>query len=97
MRGLFSILFNLPKYLRLSWRLMKDPRVPWYGKLILVLAVLYAISPFDLIPEAFFPPLGIWEDLLLLLFSIQNLIRSSPEEVATEHARAIELKTRPKS
>jgi uncharacterized membrane protein YkvA (DUF1232 family) len=89
MRGLFSILLRLPKYMRLSWRLMKDPQVPWYSKLIVMFVVLYAISPIDLIPEYLLPHLGFGDDLLFFLLSIQQLIRSSPKEVVTQHAKEI--------
>ena len=89
MHGLFSILTHLPRYLRLSWRLMWDSRVPLYLKLIVFAAVLYGLSPLDLIPEAFVPHIGFGEDFLFFLFSIRYLIRKSPEEVVTQHAREI--------
>ena len=89
MRGILSILFRLPKYLRLSWRLMKDPHVPWYSKLIVLLIVLYAVSPVDLIPEYLLPHLGFGDDLLFFLLSIQQLIRSSPKDIVVRHAREI--------
>ena len=89
MHGLFSILTHLPRYLRLSWRLMWDSRVPLHLKLIVLAAVLYGLSPLDLIPEAFVPHLGLGEDFFLFLLSIWYLIRKSPEEVVTHHAREI--------
>ena len=89
MRGIISILFRLPKYLRLSWRLMKDPQVPWYSKLIVMFVILYVISPVDLIPEYLLPHLGFGDDLLFILLSIQQLIRSSPKEIVTRHAKEI--------
>ena len=94
MRGIFSILFRLPQYIRLSWRLMKDPRVPWYAKLLVYLIILYGISPVDLLPEAFFPHLGYGEDILLFLLALQQLIRSSPPDVVTAHASDIAKKKR---
>ncbi len=89
MRGLISILFRLPQYIRLSWRLMKDPRVPWYSKLLVYLVILYGISPVDLLPEALFPHLGYGEDILLFLLALQHLIRSSPPDVVKGHASDI--------
>ena len=35
---------------RLVWQLMRDERVPWYLKLIPAAAVIYAVSPVDLMP-----------------------------------------------
>jgi uncharacterized membrane protein YkvA (DUF1232 family) len=89
MRGLLSILFNLPKYMRLSWRLMKDRQVPWHSKLIVILVGLYVLSPIDLIPEFVIPHLGFGDDLLFFLLAIQHLIRSSPKEIASHHANEI--------
>ena len=93
MQGLLSILIHLPKYLRLSWRLMWDSRVPLRLKVIVVAVVVYSLSPIDLIPEAWLPHVGFGDDLLFLLLAIRNLIRNSPEEVVTEHARQIALDT----
>ncbi len=89
MRGIFSILFRLPQYIRLAWRLMKDPRVPWYSKLLVYVIILYGISPVDLLPEALFPHLGYGEDILLFLLALQQLIRTSPPDVVTGHASDI--------
>ncbi len=68
---------------------MMDPRTPRALKLIVVATVLYVLSPFDLIPEAFLPHIGFGEDILLFFLSLRNLIRSSPPEVVTHHAREI--------
>ena len=45
---------------------IRDPRTPWYAKLLGVIIVAYALSPIDFIPD-FIPVLGYLEDLLLLL------------------------------
>lgn len=92
-RGIFSILARLPQYLKLSWRLMWDSRTPWYLKIPVLIAVLYGLSPFDLIPEAILPHIGWIEDIALLLFSLRNLIQRSPPQLVTEHAREIAQKS----
>ena len=43
----------------------KDPRVPWYARLLAVVVVGYAFSPIDLIPD-FIPVLGYLDDLVLI-------------------------------
>ena len=96
-RGIASMLLNLPKYLRLSWRLLFDPRVPGLPKLFVLIAAVYGLMPFDLIPEGILPHIGLWEDLVLVIITLRNLIASSPPDVVTEHARSIALKPRPKS
>ena len=42
----------------------KDPRMPWYVKLIAALVVGYLFSPIDLIPD-FIPVLGYMDDLVI--------------------------------
>ena len=44
-RDALNLLINLPKLIKLYYRLFKDPRTPLYLKLILGLAFLYIISP----------------------------------------------------
>jgi uncharacterized membrane protein YkvA (DUF1232 family) len=43
----------------------RDPRTPWYAKVIIASVFGYAISPIDLIPDPI-PVLGYVDDLLLL-------------------------------
>jgi uncharacterized membrane protein YkvA (DUF1232 family) len=43
----------------------RDPRTPWYAKVVLGCVVAYALSPIDLIPD-FIPILGYLDDVLLL-------------------------------
>jgi uncharacterized membrane protein YkvA (DUF1232 family) len=88
-RGLLSILARLPQYIRLSWRLLWDSRVPLRHKLLVFAAVAYGISPLDFIPEAFVPHFGLGEDAGIILLSLWYLIRKSPPEIVTEHARNI--------
>ena len=88
-RDFLSIIFRLPQYLKLSWRLMKDPGVPRLLKLMVVAAILYAVSPLDLIPEAFVPHIGFGEDIVILLLALRTLIRSSPKEIVKRHANEI--------
>jgi len=93
MRGVFSILARLPQYLRLSWRLLWDSRVPFVPRIIVILAALYGLSPFDLISEAFFLHFGLGEDLVLIILALRNLIAKSPPDVVKEHATEISKKS----
>jgi len=43
----------------------RDPRTPWFAKLLAGAVVAYALSPIDLIPD-FIPVLGYLDDLVLL-------------------------------
>jgi uncharacterized membrane protein YkvA (DUF1232 family) len=50
----------------------KDPRVPWYAKLLALCIVAYVLSPIDLIPD-FIPILGYLDDLILVPLGIRAL------------------------
>ncbi|MBK35048.1 MAG: hypothetical protein CME26_05890 [Gemmatimonadetes bacterium] len=89
LRGFFAIVTKLPQYIRLAFRLLFEPKAPLLHRIFLVGATIYVVSPFDLIPEAILPPLGLAEDIVILLLAVHNLIRFTPSEVVKEHARTI--------
>ena len=64
----------------------RDPRTPWYAKLIAGAIVAYALSPIDLIPD-FIPVLGLLDELLLLPGAIWLALRLVPERVLEESRR----------
>ncbi|HEX5035111.1 MAG TPA: DUF1232 domain-containing protein, partial [bacterium] len=61
----------------------RDPRVPWYAKLLILCVVGYALSPIDLIPD-FIPILGYLDDLLLLPLGVLLSIKLIPPTVWAE-------------
>ena len=67
----------------------RDPRTPWYAKLIAGAIVAYAISPIDLIPD-FIPVLGLLDELLLLPGAIWLALRLVPGPVLEESRRRAE-------
>jgi uncharacterized membrane protein YkvA (DUF1232 family) len=62
----------------------RDPRVPWYAKLLSAAIIGYALSPIDLIPD-FIPVLGLLDDLLLLPIGIMIVVKMIPPEVLHEY------------
>jgi uncharacterized membrane protein YkvA (DUF1232 family) len=58
----------------------RDPRTPWYAKLLVAAIVAYALSPIDLIPD-FVPLLGYLDDLILIPLGIALAIRLVPGTV----------------
>jgi len=66
----------------------RDPRVPWYARLVVALVVAYAFSPIDLIPDVV-PVLGYLDDLILLPLGIALALRLIPAAVMSDsRARA---------
>jgi uncharacterized membrane protein YkvA (DUF1232 family) len=62
---------------------VRDPRMPWYAKLLAVCVVGYAFSPIDLIPD-FIPVLGYVDDLVLVPLGIALVLKMIPGEVMAE-------------
>ena len=68
----------------------RDPRAPWYARLLAAVVVGYAFCPIDLIPD-FVPVLGYLDDLLLVPLGIWLALKLIPPEVMAEsRARAQE-------
>ena len=95
------ILYHLPNFTRLFWRLWNDPRVPVYRKAIPVLSgfiallvgMAYLAMKLDFIPD-FLPFVGKVDDvvvLLALLFApgAWFFIRACPRGVVAEHVQQI--------
>ncbi len=61
----------------------RDPRTPWYAKVLAALIIGYALSPIDLIPD-FVPVLGYLDDLVIVPAGITLLIRLIPTGVLQE-------------
>jgi uncharacterized membrane protein YkvA (DUF1232 family) len=89
---LFALLRRWPyvrNVLRLIWRLMRDVRVPIYLKAMLVLAMLYVLSPVDLLPASFLLLIGVVDDLAVILLAIKYFLRWCPEAVVMDHLAAL--------
>ena len=82
LRGLWFLL-SMTGIPRLIFRLMLEPRVPFRLKLLLPAAVVYILSPIDLVPD-FIPWLGRFDDLLVLVVAGLMLLLLTPREVLTD-------------
>ena len=70
------------------WFACRDPRTPWYARVLAMLIVAYALSPIDLIPD-FIPVLGYLDELILLPVGIYLVLKLVPAEaLADARARA---------
>ena len=78
------ILPRIIRYLRLVWRLMRDKRVPIVLRALVPLAIVYVLSPLDLIRDRV-PVIGRFDDLIVLALALLFLIKLSPQHVVDEH------------
>ena len=73
----------------------RDPRTPWYAKLVVGMVVAYALSPIDLIPDPI-PVLGYLDDLVLLPLGILLARQLIPVDVMDDCRRQAEVQDWPK-
>ncbi len=62
------------------WLACRDPRTPWYARVLAVLVTGYAFSPIDLIPD-FIPILGYLDDLVLIPLGVALTLKAIPTDV----------------
>lgn len=74
---LFALLRNEG---RLVWAMLRDPRAPGLSKLVAVLAVLYVVSPVDLVSDLI-PVLGWIDDGLIAYFLLKLAMRFLPPDL----------------
>jgi uncharacterized membrane protein YkvA (DUF1232 family) len=76
---------------RLAARLLRDPRVPLAARALLPVALLYVISPVDILPD-FIPGIGQVDDLVLLYAAVRLFLRVAPAAATAFHRDALDRK-----
>lgn len=66
--------------MRLTVRMLADPRTPARARIAIAFAALYVIFPFDLIPD-YRPVYGLLDDILVAALAIAIALRLIPREV----------------
>lgn len=73
----------------------KDPRVPWYAKVLAALVVGYVFSPIDPIPD-FIPVVGLLDEMVVIPIGVAMVLRMIPPEVMAEcRERAAKMEGEP--
>ncbi len=88
----------LPKviaFARLVWRLTFDKRVSIFLRALVPLAVIYIVSPIDLIRDRLPYGIGRFDDLIILGLALLFLTKLAPPEVVDEHLDRIPKSDRP--
>jgi uncharacterized membrane protein YkvA (DUF1232 family) len=74
----------VPDCIVLFQRLLADPRVDWWRKAVLVLAILYLASPIDIVPD-FIPVAGQVDDVIVVALALRVVLRGSGPSLLAEH------------
>src|SRR5436305_13440653 len=81
-----NLLMFFPNMVILTSRLMVDSRVPRTERALFAAALMYAIIPFDFIPDLI-PFVGQIDDLFLISLTLLRLIDRTDDSVVREHWR----------
>ena len=74
----------IPNFLKLLYRLLKDPRAPLAEKALLAGTIIYVVSPLDFIPDMI-PVIGQVDDLYLVALVVLRLLSRTNEDILREH------------
>jgi len=82
--NLFKKISSWAKALKLDvlalWFALKHPKMPFWAKVVCFVAVTYALSPIDLIPD-FIPVLGYLDDLIVVPALVWLALKLIPNDV----------------
>jgi uncharacterized membrane protein YkvA (DUF1232 family) len=83
-RAARSLLRELPSFLKLLYRLLRDSRVPAADRVLFGLVTAYVLAPVDLVPDVF-GVFGFVDDLYLLGLALARLLARAGPAVLLEH------------
>jgi uncharacterized membrane protein YkvA (DUF1232 family) len=79
-----NFLMFLPNMARLLGRLLKDARVPTAEKALFLAAIVYFVSPIDLIPDVF-PFIGQVDDIYVIALTLLRLVNRTDARIVRQH------------
>ena len=82
------------KFARLVWRLTFDKRVSIFLRAVVPIALLYVISPYDILRDRI-PIIGRFDDLIILGLALLFLTKLAPPNVVDEHMDRVPESNRP--
>ncbi len=74
------------------WFVFRHPATPWTAKTILIVVLLYAACPIDIIPD-FIPLFGMLDDIVIIvagLWLVRRLIPAAVMAECREKARTVD-------
>ncbi len=85
-----GLLKDLTFRIKLIWRLLKDKRVNPFLKLLPIGALIYLVSPLDIIPDIALPVIGVLDDAVVIWLGATLFVSLCPDEVVQEHTDALQ-------
>lgn len=83
-----NLFLKFKRELQLYRNILADSRTPWLSKVLLGLAVAYAVTPVDLIPD-FIPVLGHLDDAIIIPVLVFLALKTIPRSLLGEHRQAL--------
>jgi uncharacterized membrane protein YkvA (DUF1232 family) len=83
-RAAVKLLRELPSFLKLLVRLLRDPRVAKLDRLLFSSVIAYVLLPVDLLPD-FLGVLGLTDDLFLIGLALNRLFGRAGADLLLEH------------
>jgi len=84
-----TVLRGFYNRLVLIWRLIWDRRTGIFPKLIPLFALIYLISPIDLMPIVPFGVFAGLDDIGVIMLAVTMFIQAAPPDVVQEHLREL--------
>ncbi len=75
----------VPDLLYLLMQLIKDRRISSRSRSILLITVIYFISPIDFLPELITGPVGYLDDVTLTIFALNRILNREQSSVVRSH------------
>lgn len=70
-----------------------DNRAPVLPKIVLALAIIYFVSPLDLLPDFAIPGLGYVDDLAILALALKYFVKAMPKDLVAAKVDAIDKRS----
>nr|WP_309249243.1 YkvA family protein [Mixta mediterraneensis] len=80
----------IKKDVLILWFACRDPRTPWWFRIVAVGLAAYAISPIDFNPD-FIPIVGLLDDAIIIPLGVMILLRLLPREIHSSAAGRAEV------
>ncbi|HEX2094879.1 MAG TPA: YkvA family protein [Longimicrobiaceae bacterium] len=82
--GVKQLIRDLPNFVKLLYRLVRDPRVSRLDKALLLATVAYILSPVDILLDVI-PFFGQVDDVYLLALTLDRLLNNAGMDVLLDH------------